>query len=357
MFDDIKLEKAWRPQNYSEKFFGPTRLREGIVRSMNLVSIRVLRQIGIDAGREHMLKFGFQADDIPRNLSIALGSPNVTPMSMARAYSVFANGGYLIDPYIIQTISNQDGKIIYQHEKIVLCDDCEGKLAQIADQEIAKQKEVEKEIEAQFNIQADTLEIENTNSQDEAENAQDMAQETTQESTQEIIEQTTSYPDRVLPAANQFITESFMKDVIKRGTGRKALVLNRSDLAGKTGTTNDQVDAWFNGFQRNIVTHAWVGFDSPEPMGRAETGGAAALPIWIDYMRVALEGIDEYNRPIPPGVIAAKINSVTGDLASANSLATLLEYFTIGNLPKEERNGLENIDFNSVVDDVDDDLF
>lgn len=347
VFDDIKLEKAWRPQNYSEKFFGPTRLREGMVRSMNLVSIRVLRQIGIDVGRNHMLKFGFEPDDILRNLSIALGSPNVTPMSMARAYSVFANGGYLIEPYIIQSISNQDGEIVYEREKIVLCDDCEGKLAQ--EEEIKQAKEKKLEIEKQAITQANPLEIEDTNSLDLAEINKEMSQD--------IIEPiTTIYPNRVITAGNQFIVESFMKEVISsnRGTGRKARSLNRHDLAGKTGTTNDQVDAWFNGFQRNIVTHAWVGFDSPEPMGRSETGGKAALPIWIDYMRVALEGIEEYKRPIPPGVIAAKINRLTGNLASPNSSDAILEYFTVGNLPKEENKDVENIDFNN---DIEDDLF
>jgi penicillin-binding protein 1A len=254
---------------------------------------------------------------------------------MARAYSVFANGGYLIEPHIIQTISNQAGDIVYEHEKIVLCDDCEGKLAQNEERQL--------ETKTQANNQTKTLEIEDTNSLD------------LPEITQEEVEPfATFYPDRVLSAANQFITESFMKDVIKRGTGRKALALNRIDIAGKTGTTNDQVDAWFNGFQRNIVTHAWVGFDSPEPMGRAETGGAAALPIWIDYMRVALEGVDVDKRLIPPGVIAAKINRLTGNLASPYSSDAILEYFTIGNLPKEENKDEENIEFNS---DPEDDLF
>lgn len=343
VFDDIKLEKAWRPQNYSEKFFGPTRLREGIVRSMNLVSIRVLRRLGIDVGRNHMLKFGFDPDDIPRNLSIALGSPNVTPMTMARAYAVFANGGYLIDPYLIETISNQDGDIIYQHEKVVLCDDCEGKIAQQKANDLMLENSQDTVQEIVLNPDLETN--------------PDVSSEIVLNEILEIseLEKPVSiiYPNRVLPAANQFIVESFMQDVIKRGTGRKALALNRTDLAGKTGTTNDQVDAWFNGFQRNIVTHAWIGFDSPEPMGRAETGGGAALPIWIDFMRVALEEIDTYKRPIPPGIIAARINSDTGELAKSNTIHTALEYFTVGNLPKEENIDGQATEINDeTVDDI-----
>lgn len=308
VFDDDKLEKAWRPQNYSEKFFGPTRLREGIVHSRNLVSIRVLDRIGIDTGRNHMLKFGFDANDIPRNLSIALGSPNVPPLAMSRAFSVFANGGYLIDPYVIQSITNQNGDTLYEHPPVVLCDECEGKLAQ----------------EQEAEILSEDSDI-------------DLKESMTDTGDDEGAVDNSIYPPRVISAGNQFIIESFMQDVIKRGTGRKALVLKRNDLAGKTGTANEQRDAWFNGFQRNIVTHTWVGFDTPEAMGRGETGGRAALPIWIDFMKVALEGIPEYKRPIPPGVIAAKINKKTGLLANNNTRNTMTEYFLAGHLPKEEK--------------------
>jgi len=323
VFDDSKQEKAWRPENYGKDLLGPTRLREGVVKSMNLVSIRVLDRIGINTGRKHMLKFGFESNDIPKNdLTIALGSPNVPPLAMARAYSVFANGGYLIDP-----ITNQNGEILYKHEKVVLCDDCEGKLKQ--------QKHNEIVLENDKNI---TLTI---NSESES---------TSEEKIDNII-----YPPRVISAANQFIIESFMKDVVLRGTGRKARAeLKRNDLAGKTGTTNDQKDAWFNGFHRNIVTHAWVGFDTPQAMGRRETGGRAALPIWIDYMRVALENVPEYQRPIPAGVVSAKINRKTGKLAANNNPNTLLEYFIVGHLPKEESGETQATDINNETEELDD---
>ncbi|MCF6288150.1 MAG: penicillin-binding protein 1A [Proteobacteria bacterium] len=325
VFDDVKLEKAWRPQNYSGKFYGPMRLREGIVKSKNLVSIRVLEQIGIDAGIRHILKFGFNRNDIPRNLSISLGSQDVTPLEMARAYSVFANGGYLIEPYVIQTVANQNGKILYKHNKVVLCDDCKEKL------------------DNSISIQSlnDRIEI----------NANEVIPEL-----QTSIEVPTTFPPRVISAPNQFILESFMQDIVVRGTAAKAgRAFKRRDLAGKTGTSNEQKDAWFNGYQRNIVTNTWVGFDRPEPLGRGETGGKAALPIWIEFMKVALEDKLEYTRKIPAGIISAKINKNTGQLATRGATNTMLEYFTVGHLPTEE--SLTDSQQNETDVEVEDELF
>ena len=325
VFDDEKLEDTWRPQNYNEKFLGPTRLREGIVKSKNLISIRVLDRIGTKFGRNHMLKFGFDENDIPKgDLSIALGTPNIPPMSMARAYSVFANGGYLIEPYLVESITNQSGEILYHHPQVVLCDDC---------QEETKKQELPLEISSDN----DNKVYETTDND---------------ENIEEII-----YPRRVISQANQYIIESFMKDVIKRGTGTRALVLKRKDIAGKTGTTNDQMDAWFNGFQRNIVTHAWVGFDTPEPMGRSEVGGVAALPIWVDFMKVALEKFPEYQRPIPPGVITARINKETGKLTSRNTPDTMTEFFIVGHLPEEEEEAGQIEQATEIEEELEDDLF
>lgn len=309
VFEDDRLERTWRPENYSEKFFGPTRLREGIVKSLNLVSIRVLREIGIRNGRNHMLKFGFNPDDVPSDLSIALGSPNVPIIDMTRAFSVFANGGYLVEPYLIQSISNQEGEMVYQHNGPQVCPDCQIKTVSTDNESSTDELNADTDLYPQDN------ELLNVN--DEVET--------------EIIP-----APRVIPAANQFIVESFMKDVITRGTGTKALVLERRDLSGKTGTTNDQMDGWFNGYQRNVVTNVWVGFDTPTPMGRGEVGGRVALPIWIDYMKVALAGEPEYQRPIPPGLIQARINAETGKLLPPGDNTGLLEYFMVGNLPEEE---------------------
>ena len=335
VFDDAKLEKAWRPQNYSEKFFGPTRLREGIVGSRNLVSIRVLDQIGINTGRNHMIKFGFDPNDIPRNLSIALGSPNVTPLSMARAYAVFANGGYLVEPYLIESITNQEGEMIFKQPEVVLCDDCEGKLEQ---QALAAMIQENGTVE---NNQKTTVISSSSQTEEPQENLELEADETI-------------YPPRIISAANQFIMESFLQEVITRGTGRKALVLERNDIAGKTGTTNEQRDAWFNGFHKDNVTNAWVGFDTPQAMGKGATGGGAALPIWIDYMKVALPDLPVHKRKIPPGVVSAKVDLKSGKLATANNPNTRLEYFIAGHLPEEES---ENKQATDVDEEIIEDIF
>lgn len=307
VFEDDRLERTWRPENYSEKFFGPTRLREGIVKSLNLVSIRVLRAIGIRNGRNHMLKFGFNPDDVPSDLSIALGSPNVPIIDMSRAFSVFANGGYLIEPYLIQRISNQEGEVIFQHNGTQVCPDCQVITA-------ASEEGASEELTAETDLNPQQNDLLNMNNEVEP----------------EIIP-----APRVIPTANQFIVETFMKDVITRGTGTKALVLERRDLSGKTGTTNDQMDGWFNGYQRNVVTNVWVGFDTPTPMGRGEVGGRVALPIWIDYMKVALAAEPEYQRPVPAGLIQARINPKTGKLLPPGDVSGNLEYFMVGNLPEE----------------------
>jgi penicillin-binding protein 1A len=295
VFEDDKLEKTWRPENYSEKFFGPTRLREGIVKSLNLVSIRVLRQMGIRNGRNHILSFGFNPDDIPSDLSIALGSPNVPIIDMSRAFSVFANGGYLIKPHLIKTITNQSAEVVYRHYGEQVCPSCpiEGSVAEVEDQNI----------DLSWSPEAEPLPIKPA--------------------------------PRAISAENQFIVESFMKEVITRGTGTNALSLNRKDLSGKTGTTNDQMDGWFNGYQRSIVTNVWVGFDTPQPMGKGEVGGRVALPIWIDYMAVALEGVPEYNRPVPPGIVSAMVDRDSGKLLKPGEPNGVLEYFKVGQLPDE----------------------
>ncbi len=306
VFEDDQLERTWRPENYSEKFFGPTRLREGIVNSRNLVSIRVLRQIGIRNGRNHILKFGFNPDDVPGDLSIALGSPNVPIIDMSRAFSVFANGGYLVQPHLIKSITNQSGDTVYRYQGVQVCPGCDATAVNAADES------------GEF---TGDLAVDN------------------------LAWTTPMDPDlplpvkpapRVIPQENQYIIESFMQDVVKRGTGTKALVLERNDLAGKTGTTNDQMDGWFNGYQRNVVTNVWVGFDTPQPMGRGEVGGRVALPIWIDYMRVALADEPLYQRPVPAGLISAKVNRKTGKLLKPGDNNGLLEYFKVGQLPEED---------------------
>jgi len=276
VFDDPSLESAWRPENYSGKFFGPTRLRYALTKSRNLVSIRLLRAIGVDRALEQAEKFGFDTSELPHNLSLALGSGVVTPLQMAMGYSVLANGGYRVRFNFIEHIEDGQRHIVYKAKPLRVCDDCmlEGPPQHVA--------------------------------------------------------------PRVISPENWYLMNSMMQDVIKRGTGRKARVLGRNDLAGKTGTTNDQRDAWFNGFHPDLVAIVWVGFDSSKPLGRGEVGGRAALPAWIDYMKVALKDLPEHPLQMPPGMVTVRIDPRTGRRAGVDQKDAIFEVFRAANAPKEE---------------------
>jgi len=280
VFNDPGLEDTWRPENYSGKFFGPTRLREALVHSRNLVSIRVLRAIGIDSTLNYVSRFGFDKNGLPRNLSLALGSGAVTPFELASGYTVFANGGYRVTPYFIDHVEDIDGNILMTTTPNQVCRDC-GK------------------------SQADQTQPE------------DIA-------------------PRVITAQNAYLITSMMRDVIRRGTGRKARVLQRQDIAGKTGTTNDQRDAWFAGFSPSVVTVAWVGFDDTHPLGFGETGGRAALPMWIDFMRAALQGVPDHAFEQPPGLVTVRIDPETGLLADSKDRKAIFETFLADHVPTRE---------------------
>lgn len=286
VLDDASLENEWRPQNYSQKFYGPTRLREGLIHSRNLVSIRLLRDITPDFAIEYAGRFGFDTEQMPHNLSLALGSGSAAPWDMARAYSAIANGGYRIEPYVIQRIEDADGKILMQSQPATVCETCL---------------------------------ITNDGQEPEANN-DSLALKPA---------------ERIMTPQNNYIMNSMMRDVVHYGTGRKALTLGRNDLAGKTGTTNNQVDAWFNGFHPELVTISWVGFDSPKTLGHYETGGRAALPMWIDFMRVALDDVPESPLIEPVGMITVKIDPYTGLLAGPDSRDAIDETFRTEDVPTQ----------------------
>jgi penicillin-binding protein 1A len=283
VFDDPSLEGTWRPENYSGKFFGPTRLRYALTKSRNLVSIRLLRSMGIPHALKYAERFGFDPEKLPNNLSLALGSAAVTPMQMASAYAVLANGGYRVTPYLIASIKDHQDQEIYRATPATVCETCEPPATETA-----------------------------------------VASETTPP----------HQAPRVITAQNHYLMNSMMRDVIRRGTATKARSLGRDDLAGKTGTTNDQKDAWFNGFNRSLVAVAWVGFDSAKPLGRGEVGGRAALPAWIDFMAEALQGVAEIPLTMPPGIVTVRIDPDTGELATANQKDSIFEVFRTENAPK-----------------------
>ena len=287
VFEDSELETAWRPQNSSGQFYGPTTLREGLYRSRNLVSIRLLRDLGIDTTLSYLKQLRLPTENMPSNLSLSLGSGLLTPMELARGFAVIANGGYDVQPYLIERIEEWDGTVVYEAPKTILCDEnCDASQTQVADAEQST-SEQPPEIEG-MTLPASAAE-ENT--------------------TKPRIMQ------RLADERSIYIMHSMMQDVVRRGTGRRALALNRSDIAGKTGTTNEQKDTWFAGFNHDIATTVWVGFDQPSPLGRGEYGASTALPIWVDYMKVALADQPAATMPRPNGIVNIRINPETGERA------------------------------------------
>lgn len=308
VFDDPGIEEMWRPENYTGKYYGPTRLREALTHSRNLVSIRLLHAIGVPRALDQAAKFGFDTNTLPKNLSLALGSGAVTPWQLASAYSVFANGGFRIEPYIIDRIETDSGEIQFKSEPLKVCRECE-KSPPTGDADAIAQ----------------------AGAPEEAAAAALPSGEIPQTGTEPGIAPRVA--PRVVNAQNIWIMNSMTRDVIKYGTGRRALELNRPDLSGKTGTTNDQRDAWFAGFNPGIVTVTWVGFDNFDPLGNLETGARAALPMWMEYMRVALQDIPEMTLERPDGIVNVRINPATGNLAKADDPDAVFEVFQAGTAP------------------------
>ena len=246
--------KAWSPQNYENTFEGAMSLRKALAHSVNTVAIRLLHEIGPRYAQNYVTRFGFSADDHPPYLTMALGAGTTTPMQMAGAYAVFANGGYRVKPNLITKIVDHNGKVLVSNK----------------------------------------------------------------------FTQAGNGAPRVIDARNAFIMNSMLQSVIENGTAMRALNLGRSDLAGKTGTTNEHIDAWFAGYSPRQVAVAWIGFDKPRPMGSGETGAGAALPMWIRYMAGALRGVPEEAMWMPDGVDAVSVHADNADR---------VEYFYHENLP------------------------
>jgi len=315
---DTELEKDWKPQNYGEKFFGPTRLREAMVNSRNLVSIRLLREIGITYAIEYISAFGFDPAELPANLTMALGSASLVPLSLVRGFAVFANGGYLVEPYFIDRVVDARGTVLFAASPKYVCRECKPEQASAA----LPTKAVE-------NLEPSFRPLQITTGEDLPVTGQNTAP------TENMVANPTPAP-RVISEQNAYLIRSMMMDVVRRGTGKKAMELGRNDLAGKTGTTNDQRDAWFSGYNDEIVTSVWVGFDNHDPLGRDEVGGKAALPIWINYMRVALQGIPDRVPEIPEGITKARIDPDTGLLARIDNPDAISEVFDMGSIPPME---------------------
>jgi penicillin-binding protein 1A len=259
----------WRPQNINKRFYGPTPLREALIRSQNLVSVRLLRATGIGPAMRHIAAFGFSPEATPPNLTFALGSGQVTPLEMTRGFAVFANGGFLVTPHVIERVTDGEGHEVFATQAPVACVDCPG---------------------------------------------------------------TTPAP-QAITAANAFVMTDIMTDVIQRGTAQRAKALGRRDLAGKTGTTSDRRDAWFVGYNGDVAAAAWIGFDQERSLGDNEEGGRTALPMWVSFMEEALRDRPENRAPEPPGVVRMWVNRSTGQPTSVGAGGAVFEAFLEGHVP------------------------
>ncbi len=301
--------QVWRPDNYSGRFYGPTRLRKALTLSRNLVSIRLMDSVGVNNTLDYVTRFGFAREKLPNNLTLALGTPSLTPLEVVSGFAVFANGGYRVEPYFIERMEDVNGKVLYQARPRRVCRACNLPLS-------IPLKSEENKPEGDAREDGEARKVKLTAS---SRPRDDSAYE--------------QYAPRVITPQNAWIMTSILQDVITSGTARRALVLNRSDLAGKTGTTNEQRDAWFSGFNPDIVATAWVGFDQPRSLGSRETGSRAALPMWIEFMREALKDRPERSLPAPPGLVQARIDPVSGLLAHSGDTNAIFETFRSGHAP------------------------
>ena len=320
VFNDANLEGSWRPENYSGKFFGPTRLRKALYKSRNLVSIRILREIGIKSAINYATRFGFKPQQLPRNLSLALGSASVPPIDVAAAYASFANQGYQVKPYFIERIEDSFGKVLFQAQPTTVCPDCDY---------VKLKDEVSLD-------EPDTLKVTIIDSGAIAVLNQALDQEDAQQNeTAGPLRTITHLPiaPRIMDERVNYIMHTILQDVVKKGTARMAKKLNRDDLAGKTGTTNDQKDAWFSGYVDALVATAWVGFDQPSTLGKKEFGSTVALPIWLDFMEIALKDIPQTQRQQPDEMVTIKIDEATGELARPGDISAIEEIFRVERTP------------------------
>ncbi len=285
--DNSDAEEKWRPGNSGGEFGGPTRLREALVRSLNLVSIRILQTIGVDTTINYATKFGFDPQSLPRNLTLALGTQAATPLQMATGYTVFANGGFKVDPYLIARIEDESGKVVFEPQPKLACPTCEAT-----------------DGAGSASVPADRR------------------------------------APRVITAQNAWLMSDIMHDVATHGTGRRTQELGRDDLAGKTGTTDKPVrDNWFNGFNSTLVATVWVGYDDERSLGESEEGASTAVPIWNLFMREALRGTPSARMQRPDGLIDLRVSAVTGAPADPGDPDAITEIFIADHLPGQAGSG------------------
>jgi penicillin-binding protein 1A len=311
VINSSELEAVWRPINYSGRFYGPTRMREALKRSMNLVSVRLLLfETGVGNAVRHIAKFGFGGAALPHNGSLALGGGAASPLDMAQGYATLANGGHAVKPYVIDAIYGPEGETLYRAEPAIVCDEC----VPSDDPEL----DFDDELVAELTLD-EMAEIATVYRPDAT-------------AAPELFEDVVLAPQAVSPQ-NIFLVQDMMRDVVRAGTGRRAMALGRNDLSGKTGTSNDRRDAWFGGFNADIAAIVWVGYDDDLPLGPGEEGSRTALPIWVEFARIALNGVPNNQMPMPDGIVTVRIDRETGCPARAGQANAIFEVFREGHVP------------------------
>jgi penicillin-binding protein 1A len=325
---------VWRPKNSPETYVGPIRMRLALAQSKNVVAVRLLKSIGLDKTIDHLSSFGFAPDELPRNESLALGSASLTPLELATGFATFANGGFLIKPYLIERIENAEGEVIFQENPEVACDPCITASSFDQSMEVVRDK-------SEHNNEGDTNQL------------IDVVDD------QKIITPIISAP-RAISSQNAFLITQALNSAIWgadwsapegwQGTGWRARSLSRRDMGGKTGTTNEAKDAWFSGFTRRLVTTSWIGFDDPSRnLGKTvynnnlgknqitgkEFGAKSAQPAWISFMRVALTDFPHEAFEAPAEIVSVRIDKATGKLTTSTNKSSLFEYFELGTAPTE----------------------
>jgi penicillin-binding protein 1A len=323
-----ELEAVWRPVNYTGETHGEVLMREAFSNSWNLAAIRTLREVGIGNTIRHLRKFGFDERAMPVDHTLALGSGAISPLNLASGYAVLANGGFRVFPYFIERVEDANGEVLYPLPPggpRVVCDDSANAIRDCDGAKVISCEGPELLCKIVASQEAPTEPV-----------APELADEATD-----------LYPEvrraeRVVPAQNVYLITDVMKDVVRFTSGARAgRELKRRDLAGKTGTTNDARDAWFAGFNTDIVATSWVGFDdSARPLGGREQGGFTAIPMWISYMSEALAGRPESAMEQPPGIVEVRINPENGKVASDANPNGRFELFRVGHLPEREPDSL-----------------
>jgi penicillin-binding protein 1A len=305
IIDEEGKEQAWRPHEDTNQFYGPVRLRDALVHSRNLVSVRLMRAIGGEYARNYVTRFGFDKSQLPDDLTLALGTAELSPLQVAIGYATFANGGFKVSPYYIDRVEDAAGTTIMRADPAIACAQC----GRVPDDPAPR----------------------HAAGGGAARNALDDAPH----DGKTVIPEQKLAPQIIRPQV-AYLLADMMADVIKRGTGQRARTLGRDDIAGKTGTTSEFHDAWFNGFNGDIVTTVWTGFDQDRTLGEHEEGARVSVPTWTYFMHEALAGTAKHGVPIPDGIVSVRISPLTGLLASADNPNGIMEKFIEGNLPKAE---------------------